>query len=192
MFFSLGDAVKSKTNPGDNPDRPSNSSPAAKRRKEKVGMPLMQRLDVFELRALGESYAAIARMSGSSKAIVETEYKRACIEFATESSEEHRARANARFDSQLLALGKAAQKLRERIELDGELSPEGEPIPISPGVHEQLTANIKTQMAITKAQAEMNGAFAPLNINHSGSITHNVITLDEVDSVLRTIDANQG
>ena len=144
---------------------------------------------VFDLRCLGVTYERIAAELGISVSSAHDYYRVACSEYGKESSEQHKAKANARFDGQLVTLRNAEAALRAkasgRRREDG--SWEAEPDLDASSV---LTSNLRAQAYIVKEQARMNGSYAPDKVEHTGAGGGPIaVALDDVLGAMRENEA---
>lgn len=139
------------------------------------------------------SFARIGQELGVSESQAEIDYKRACAEYGQESASTHKAKANSRFDQQLGTIARLVGVLRpmaEGIPESGK-SPSEWVVPPNLEAAARLSALLRVQMDVSKAQATMNGAYAPQVVQHVGAEGGPVkVTLDDVSLAIAAARRN--
>jgi hypothetical protein len=148
-----------------------------------------RRARVFELRAVwAAGWDAIGQEVGVSGKQAKKDYYRACAEYGQESAAEHKAKANARFDAQIRATERLLAVLRRLAEGEGDGK---DRIPPDLEAVARVNSLIRTKEKITHDQAQMNGCYAPLVIEHTGVSGGPIeVTLDDISKAVIASRAN--
>jgi len=143
---------------------PADAAATALRRK--------RRAEVFELRScFSITWAQIAARVGVSERQAKKDYAKATVEYGQETAAEHKAKANGRFDRQVGQIQRLVATLQPLAE--GERDPANPTtfrVPPDFEASARIASLHRTLAIIETAQARMNGAFAPVVVEHTGNV----------------------